>query len=110
MLCLIFSHLVLQVIAQLRAMEKDIMGRLTAVSDSVEKAKSQAALGSIAVTLNNAETPLLNIVRYWNNLYPEGNTSKGKLNSKAAQTFKDSIGNNIAKVSERVCVCACVRV
>ena len=51
------------VIQQLRTLEKDIMGRLSAVSDSIEKAKSQAQLGAIAVTLNNAESPLLNIVR-----------------------------------------------
>ena len=99
----------MQVITQLRKLEKDTMGRLNSVSDSVSKAKSAAAYGALAVTLDNAETPLLNIVRYWNNLYPHA-SSKGKLDSKAKQTFKNSIGNNIANVRlAHVCVLACMQ-
>ena len=35
-------------------------------------------------------------MRYWNILYPQGNTD-GKPNPQAVKVFKDSIGSNIAK-------------
>ena len=85
------------VMEQLRKMEGDIMGRLSAVSDSVRQAKATAALGSISNVLNNAEVPLLDIVQYWNELYPNANNKDGTLNKKAANAFKQAVQGNIAK-------------
>jgi len=84
------------VIQALREFEHDIMGKLTAVSDNVQKAKSQAALGAVDITLNNAEVPLLDIIGYWNALYPQG-SKNGQVNQDAVNLFKISIGGNIAK-------------
>jgi len=84
------------VIQALRSLEKDIMGKLSAVSDTVQQAKSTAQLGGISNILNNAEVPLLDIVDAWNNLYPNG-AKDGKVNQEAAQEFKNAIGGNIEK-------------
>lgn len=84
------------VIEALRAMEKDVMGRLSAVSDSVAQARQVAAKGSLALVLDQATQPLVDIVDSWNALYPNG-AKDGKLNPDAVTVFKQEVFNDMSK-------------
>eukprot|EP00932_Pfiesteria_piscicida_P008614 SRR837773.19101.p2 GENE.SRR837773.19101~~SRR837773.19101.p2 ORF type:complete len:352 (-),score=170.99 SRR837773.19101:683-1669(-) len=84
------------VIEALRALEKDVMGRLSAVSDTVARARQVAAKGSLALVLDSATQPLVDIVGFWNALYPNGSKG-GKLNQAAVNTFKQVVMNDMSK-------------
>jgi len=84
------------VVEKLRDMDKDVMGRLSAVTDRVLAAIPQAiSYHSLKTVLDTSQVPLTNIVRYWNNLYPNTGTNSTQ-NSTAIQNFGKQIDGDIS--------------
>merc|ERR1712070_856080 len=78
------------------------MGRLSAVTDRVLAAIPQAiSYHSLKTVLDTSQVPLTNIVRYWNNLYPNTGTNSTQ-NSTAIQNFGKQIDGDISQYGLRL--------
>jgi len=88
------------VVEALRNLEKDVMGRLDAVSYAISQAQATAKLGTITTILNKAEEPLKDFVDFWNRIYPQGSVN-GTLNPVTAKKFKEFAGGNIGNYRDQ---------